>query len=92
MRPPDIRQRLRDGGGCPACLDKAVELVAMVLPATAAQRRLEGLGRRQVTVTVLPVAPESRSEAAEGRGREDDPNHLNASDAPDGLFGRPQAL
>ena len=44
-------------------LDKVVELVAMVLPATAAQRRLEGLGRRQVTATVLPVAPESRSEA-----------------------------
>ena len=59
-------------GGCPGCLDKAVELVAMVLPATTAQRRLEGLGRRQVTATVLPVAPESRSEAAEGRGREDD--------------------
>ena len=81
---PDIRHTFGDGW---IRLDKAVELVAMVLPATAAQRRLEGLGRRQVTATVLPVASESRSEAAEGRGREDDPPKatLDATDASDGL-------
>ena len=67
---PDIRHTFGDGW---IRLDKAVELVAMVLPATTVQRRLEGLGRRQVTATVLPVAPESRSEASEGRRREDGP-------------------
>ena len=40
--PPDIRQRLRDGGVCPQCVDRAVELVAMVMPATVVERRLEG--------------------------------------------------
>ena len=46
-------------------------LTSLVEANPALPDQLASLGRRHITATVLPVATESRSEAAEGRGRED---------------------